>query len=73
MAIVGTFKVEKDPFYQDGVRKGRREERTKAQIAIAKAEKEKTLDMTRELKKEGLAINIIAKTTKLCIEEIEAL
>jgi len=40
---------------------------------IEKGEYKKALDIARELKKEGLAIGFIAKTTKLSIEEIEKL
>lgn len=65
MAITGTFKIEKDPFYQDGVRKGRREERVKA-------EKEKK-EMALNLKKQKVALEIIANATGLSTEEIEAL
>jgi predicted transposase/invertase (TIGR01784 family) len=44
-------------------------------VSTAKAEGEhkKALDIARELKKEGLANDFIAKTTKLSIEEIEKL
>jgi predicted transposase/invertase (TIGR01784 family) len=38
-----------------------------------KGEHQRSLDIARELKKEGLAIEFIAKTTKLSIEEIEKL
>jgi len=72
MAIVGTFKIEKDPFYQDGIRKGRREERAKAQNAIAKAEKEK-VDLARQMLLEKEPLDKIARYTKLSIEEIQAL
>lgn len=34
---------------------------------------EEALEIARELKKEGLTIEFIAKTTKLSVEEIEAL
>ncbi|SMD08551.1 hypothetical protein SAMN04488101_11239, partial [Pedobacter nyackensis] len=34
---------------------------------------EEALEIARELKKEGLAIDFIAKTTKLSIKEIEVL
>ncbi|QEC75083.1 hypothetical protein [Mucilaginibacter ginsenosidivorax] len=44
-------------------------------VSTAKAEGEykKALDIARELKKEGLANEFIARTTKLPIEEIEKL
>jgi len=38
----------------------------------AKAELEKR-EMARELKKEGLPIDLIARTTKLSVDEIQAL
>ena len=38
----------------------------------AKAEQEKR-EMARELKKEGLSIDFIARTTKLSVEEIQTL
>lgn len=50
---------------QEGLEKGRMEER-------AKAEAEK-LDIARELKKEGLSVEFITKTTKLSVEQIEKL
>ena len=34
---------------------------------------EEAIEIARELKKEGLAVEFIAKTTKLSIEEIEKL
>jgi predicted transposase/invertase (TIGR01784 family) len=40
---------------------------------IEKGRHEEALTIARELKKEGLAIEFIAKTTKLSIEEIEKL
>ncbi len=40
---------------------------------VQKGEYIKALDIARELKKEGLAIEFIAKTTGLSIEEIEKL
>ena len=40
---------------------------------IEKGEYKKAIAIARELKKEGLAIEFIAKTTKLSIEEIERL
>ena len=40
---------------------------------IEKGKHEEALAIARELKKEGLAIEFIAKTTKLSIEEIESL
>ena len=53
--------------------KAREDERAKAQIAIAKAEKEKTLDTARNFKRMGLSVEDIAKGTGLSIEEISAL
>jgi hypothetical protein len=41
--------------------------------AVSNAEHKRALDIARELKKEGLALEFIAKTTKLSIEEIEKL
>ena len=41
--------------------------------AVTTAEHKKALDIARELKKEGLANDFIAKITKLSIEEIEKL
>jgi hypothetical protein len=41
--------------------------------AELKGELKKALNIARELKKEGLAIEFIAKTTGLSIEEIEKL
>ena len=63
MLEVNTFwKKERDTLYkwgkEDGIEKGRHEE---------------ALEIARELKKEGLAIEFIAKTTKLNIKEIQAL
>jgi predicted transposase/invertase (TIGR01784 family) len=43
------------------------------QEGMEKGEHKKALDIARELKKEGLAIEFIAKTTKFSIEEIEKL
>jgi predicted transposase/invertase (TIGR01784 family) len=40
---------------------------------IAQGKLEEAIAIARELKKEGLAIEFIAKTTKLSIEEIEKL
>ena len=40
---------------------------------IEKGKLEEAIAIARELKKEGLAIEFIAKTTKLSIEEIEKL
>jgi predicted transposase YdaD len=65
MAIVGTFKVEKDPFYQQGRREARNEER-----ARAKAEKK---EMAMVLKNKNVALDIIIEATGLSIEEIKAL
>jgi len=64
-AIGSFFKIEKDPFYIKGQQAATQSERAKADRKIAK--------MALELKKEGVAIDIIAKTTKLPIEEIESL
>jgi hypothetical protein len=61
MAIVGTFKVEKDPFYQQG----RREER-----ARAKAEKK---GMAMVLKNKNVVLDIIIEATGLSIKEIKSL
>ncbi|MDM8175971.1 hypothetical protein QT327_16720 [Olivibacter sp. 47] len=56
------FKEEKDFLYRKGEAKGE-----------AKGKHKKAIDIARELKKEGLALDFIAKTTKLQIEEIEKL
>ncbi|MFC0318678.1 MULTISPECIES: hypothetical protein [Olivibacter] len=56
------FKEEKDFLYRKGEAKGE-----------AKGKHKKAIDIARELKKEGLALDFIAKTTKLPIEEIEKL
>jgi len=61
MGTITKFKVEKDPFYQDGVKKGREQGRH-----------EEALEIARNLKKEGLSLDFIAKTTKLSILEVEA-
>jgi len=45
---------------------------TGAELERAKAEQEKR-EMARELKKEGLPIDLIARTTKLSVEEIQIL
>jgi predicted transposase/invertase (TIGR01784 family) len=65
MTISKYFKEEEDLLFRAGQRKGRNVERIKAQ--------EEKKEMARELKKEGVAMNIIARTTKLSIEEIKAL
>jgi predicted transposase YdaD len=41
--------------------------------AVNEAKLEEAREIARELKKEGLAIEFIAKTTKLSIEEIKKL
>ena len=61
MGIVGTFKVEKDPFYQQG----RREER-------AKAKKEKK-EIALKLKMKGMLVEDISELTGLSIEQILSL
>jgi len=38
---------------------------------IEQGEHRKAFEIARELKKEGLAVEFIAKTTKLSVEEIE--
>ena len=43
-----------------------------AELERAKAEQEKR-EMARELKKEGLSIDLIARTTKLSVVEIQEL
>lgn len=43
------------------------------EYAVKEAKHNKALDIARELKREGLAIDFIAKTTKLAIGEIEKL
>ncbi len=59
------FKEEKDPFYKRGQARGIEKERAKAY-----AEK---LDSAREMKKDGISDEQIAKFTKLSIEVIEKL
>lgn len=43
------------------------------QQGIEQGEYKKALDVARELKKEGLAIEFIAKITKLSVKEIDGL
>ncbi|MNF12139.1 hypothetical protein D3C80_2135310 [compost metagenome] len=62
MGIITEFKIEKDPFYKDGVKKG-----------LAEGRLQEALHIARELKKEGLPIDFIIRTTKLSAEKIEAL
>lgn len=63
------FKEEKDPFYKRGqargIEKGIEKERSKAY-----AEK---LDSAREMKKDGISDEQIARFTKLSIEVVEKL
>ena len=62
MLDVNSFwKLERDPLYKRG-----------RQVAQEKALEEKRV-IARDLKKEGLAIDFIARTTKLSIQEIESL
>ncbi|MBE9600281.1 hypothetical protein [Pedobacter sp. MC2016-24] len=69
MGIVGTFKVEKDPFYQQGRREARKEERVKA----AKEKKEMALEIALKLKMKGMLVEDISELTGLSIEQILAL
>jgi predicted transposase YdaD len=62
MGTITKFKVEKDPFFQDGVKKGKAEGRH-----------EEALEIAREMKKDKFPIEQIAKLTKLSRKEIEAL
>ncbi|WP_316811477.1 hypothetical protein [Pedobacter heparinus] len=62
MGTITKFKVEKDPFYQDGVKKGE---------AIGRHEE--ALEIAKNFKNLGVAIEDIAKGIGLAIEEIEAL
>ncbi len=58
------FKVERDPLYKWGIEKGAKEER-------AKAEQEKLnekIAIARSLKKEGIPVETIARTTGLSID-----
>ena len=55
---------------KEGIEEGKKEGIEKG---IEKGERNKAIAIARELKKEGLAIEFIAKTTKLSIEEIEKL
>jgi predicted transposase/invertase (TIGR01784 family) len=72
-AIGSFFKIEKDPFYIKGQQAATQRERAKAQIAIAKAEKEKTIEMAAKLKRKGMSANELTELTGLSIEEIAAL
>lgn len=69
MGIVGTFKVEKDPFYQQGRREARKEERVKA----AKEKKEMALEIVLKLKMKGMLGEDISELTGLSIEQIQVL
>ena len=59
MGIIETIKMQER-------REGKLEGRLEGKL-------EEALEIARELKKEGLAIDFIAKTTKLSIKEIEVL
>jgi len=66
MGTITKFKVEKDPFFQDGKKIGIKEGK-------AKGRHEEALDIALEMKKDKFSLEIIAKLTKLSIKEIEAL
>lgn len=62
---MGVKEILLDRREKEGLEKGRELERTRAF--------EEKLEIARELKKEGLALDFIARTTKLSIAEIESL
>lgn len=62
MGTITKFKVEKDPFYQDGVKIGRK-----------KGRREEALEIAQEMKKDKFPVEKIAKFTKLSVEEIVSL
>ena len=55
------------------IKTAKQEAREEERANSEKEKKEMSRNMARVLKKEGVAINIIVKTTKLTIEEIKAL
>jgi predicted transposase/invertase (TIGR01784 family) len=55
---------------KEGIKEGKKEGKKEG---IEIGEYKKTIAIARELKKEGLSIEFIAKTTKLSLQEIEAL
>ncbi|WP_316814249.1 hypothetical protein [Pedobacter heparinus] len=74
MGTITKFKVEKDPFYQDGVKKGIEQGIEKGiEKGEAIGRHEEALEIAREMKKDGLPFEQIMKFTKLTIPEIEAL
>lgn len=66
MGTITKFKVEKDPFYQDGVKTG-------IKAGEAKGRRKEALQIAREMKKDQFPIETIAKLTKLSTEDIEVL
>lgn len=66
MGTITKFKVEKDPFYQDGVKKG-------IEKGEAIGRHEEALEIAKNLKNLGVSIEDIAKGTGLSVEEIQAL
>jgi predicted transposase/invertase (TIGR01784 family) len=66
MGTITKFKVEKDPFYQDGVKKG-------IEKGEAIGEHNKSLEIAKNFKDLGVSIADIAKGTGLTIEEIKKL
>lgn len=70
MGTITKFKVEKDPFYQDGVKTGIK---TGIKAGEAKGRREEALQIASEMKKDKFPIDTIAKLTKLSTKEIEAL
>jgi predicted transposase/invertase (TIGR01784 family) len=56
------FKIERDPCYRIGERKGE-----------LKGKKKTTLTIARKMKSEGLSILLISKATKLSIDQIKKL
>jgi len=68
--IMGIEEFLLDYAKKEGIEEGKKEGIEKG---IEKGERNKAIAIARELKKEGLAIDFIAKTTKLSVEDIEKL
>ena len=66
MGTITKFKVEEDPFYQDGVKKGIEQGEAIGRHAEA-------LEIAKNFKKLGVALEDIAKGTGLSIEELKVL
>lgn len=74
MGTITKFKVEKDPFYQDGVKKGFQTGIEKGiQQGEIRGRHEEALEIAFEMKKDQFPIEKIAQLTKLPIEEIQGL